>query len=91
MRPYGKCEQTFNETSVVEYFKESEFKEINPKKLVDFLSPIYTRDLDILASWTEHFESVGTPYAITKEISLYKDGNGTRKIDKFALWKEQRV
>jgi len=84
--------QVFNETSVVEYHAEGVFKAIPHKSLIDFLPRIYKSDIGILETWKGYFKRIGTPFAVTKTIDAYRNGEGrTRKVARFVLWKQRRA
>ena len=55
---------------ILRYHKQAEFEKIWHEKLVDVVGDCYTQDhIEILESWERHFESVGTPFAVTRNPS----------------------
>ena len=92
MRPVGKYDQAFNETSAIEYFKEGEFKKIPQKLLMDFLPRIHNTDIPILESWKAYFKQIGTPFSVTQTVDKHTDDKGrVRRVDRFILWKQRRT
>jgi hypothetical protein len=90
MKPRNREIQTYNKKDTIHV--SGAFGDIPERLLLDFLPRMYQRDVVVMQSWQRYFESIGTPYAITKTLETYKDDRGREKVgDLYILWKELRV
>ena len=84
MRPYGKSEQLFDPSLVVDYHLQDEFDEIPRKLLFDFIPRIYRFELPVLELWKAYFELISVPYAITSHTDTHNSNFNV-------LWKKRRI
>jgi hypothetical protein len=79
----------FDKDKMVGSYRHSEFLQIT--NLIDIL-PCIERDnageMDVLASWQDHFQSLGVPYAVTAHTA-YR--NKAKDVNYYTLWKRRMI